>query len=159
MSVADRLQQALDASGLTANGLAVALGLARGTVYNILSGQTSAEKIQAQNALEIAEHLGVSVDWLIRGRGTMYAKPSAEQTAFLDVSTLIEAEKWATVSEYIDGKGPLPPAEKMHRIAAAYELLIREGGTLSETAKAEYLGLARGLPMPNEARSKRAKRA
>lgn len=68
-TMADRLKHAIELNMTNGAELAQRLGLARGTVYNILNGTTSAEKISAQTAFALADALRAEARWLVTGVG------------------------------------------------------------------------------------------
>jgi transcriptional regulator with XRE-family HTH domain len=70
-TMAERLQEALDRRGLTPPDLIRGAKLAKGTIYNILNGTTSPEKIWGATAKTICSYLGISSDWFLAGRGEM----------------------------------------------------------------------------------------
>lgn len=77
-SLAQRLQELLDKREMTGSQLATELNLARGTVYNILNGKTSAGKITAWNAMAIAQYFRVDMEWLIGLRLRLRPQPIGE---------------------------------------------------------------------------------
>jgi SOS-response transcriptional repressor LexA len=69
-NLAERLQHAMDAgpnAPINASQLAERAGVTRATVSLLLSGQTQDPK--ANNLLNLADALGVRIEWLITGKG------------------------------------------------------------------------------------------
>lgn len=77
-TMGERLDQALQARGLTPADLIRALGSSKGTVYNILKDVTKPDKVWASTAKAICAYLRIRMDWLIEGTGTMDAAPAPE---------------------------------------------------------------------------------
>lgn len=62
-----RLQQARKAKEMSTRALDAAAGLTPGHVWQIEAGRKP--RIEAETAARLAEVLGVTIDWLIRGVG------------------------------------------------------------------------------------------
>lgn len=71
-TLAERLNEALEESGLTISQLAQAIGVKHSTVSFWKSGKT--KTMNAANANAAADALGVSVRWLVDGEGEKHSK-------------------------------------------------------------------------------------
>lgn len=69
-TMGERLQEALEKRGREPPSLISALGVSKGTVYNILEDTTKPDKVRAQTALAICQELGISLRWLLYGEGS-----------------------------------------------------------------------------------------
>lgn len=67
-SLAGRLRARRDAKGLSQEGLARKVGCTVGHIGKIECGDTNGSVAMLQ---KIADELDVSLDWLVRGRGTV----------------------------------------------------------------------------------------
>lgn len=86
----ERLRLACETVGIPATQAALArlFGVSTTIVWHYLNG----EKLPSMaKAIEIAEKLGVCVEWLLTGRGPMYPPPSSDDV--LDLSRLPPAAK------------------------------------------------------------------
>lgn len=72
-TMAERLAHALKVRGMDAPDLIASTGLSKGTIYNILNGDTKAEKVRDSTTAKICRPLGIRSDWLTRGDGPMDA--------------------------------------------------------------------------------------
>jgi len=66
-ALGERLKVARLAAGLSASGLSLAAGATRSVVQQIESGEIQAPR--AELVGHLADTLGVSLDWLVFGRG------------------------------------------------------------------------------------------
>lgn len=74
-TLAERLKKAMEENqSLTKTGLWKACGLSSGAVSHWFGGGT--KELKGDNLLKAASYLGVSVDWLSSGLGSMYNKKS-----------------------------------------------------------------------------------
>jgi phage repressor protein C with HTH and peptisase S24 domain len=112
-TLGQRLQQALDRRGRTPPSLIHALGVSKGTVYNILNDTTTAEKVWATTALAICRELGISLTWLLSGKGSMDAKPMAAND-----------DDWAPVEGFAQAVG-LGNGEEAQEYAETHSLKFR----------------------------------
>ena len=119
-TMAERFQQALDARGLTPPDVIRMTKLSKGTIYNVLNGTTSPEKIWGATAKKICNYLRISSDWLLTGKGSMDdAEPGEEQD-------------WTTVTATAQGVslgGGLTPDEyaDTHNLKFRTSSLQRQG--------------------------------
>lgn len=77
MNIGTRLRHALDAMGLKINEAAEKAGLPYRSMQNYLRGE---REPGAEALASISEHLGISVDWLLTGTGTMLRSAEGEGT-------------------------------------------------------------------------------
>ncbi|EAP1219924.1 helix-turn-helix domain-containing protein [Salmonella enterica] len=68
-SISERLKVVLDNQGLTITDAAVKCGMPYRSLQNYLRGERE-PKVDA--LISISTQLGISIDWLLTGRGTMY---------------------------------------------------------------------------------------
>ena len=86
----ERLRLACDLAGIPATQAALSrlFGVSTTIVWHYLKGEKLPSMIKA---IEIAEKLGVCVEWLLTGRGPMHPPPSSDDV--LDLSRLPPAAK------------------------------------------------------------------
>lgn len=66
-TLSKRLREARQKQGLSASGLDTKAGLTRGHTWQIETGRKP--KIEVETAIKLADALGVSLEWLVRGEG------------------------------------------------------------------------------------------
>lgn len=69
MTMGSRLKEALDLRGKQPPDLINGLGVAKGTVYNILNDTTKPEKVWADTLIKLCDYLRIRPDWLLYGKG------------------------------------------------------------------------------------------
>ncbi|WP_329909990.1 helix-turn-helix transcriptional regulator [Serratia quinivorans] len=74
---ASRLNQAMEAAGMTQAALAEMVGLAQASIWKLTSGASKGSR----KTVEIARALGVSPEWLSFGSGPMFLSDSPHTTA------------------------------------------------------------------------------
>lgn len=153
-----RLQQAMDAKGLTPSDLIKAKVLSKAGVYLLLNGTTTRDKVRASTVAKLCKVLHISDLWLTQGRGSMDTVTHGEtfspgsrgpsQSVTLDERTLWDAELLVAAIEELHGK--LSPRKRVKELARQYNQLATTGEppTLSEIEH-------RGLPK-TAARKRRA---
>ncbi|PVY74770.1 helix-turn-helix domain-containing protein [Pectobacterium versatile] len=83
MGIKERLREAMDAHGFNIKGLSEAVGIPYRSLQNYLRGE---REPNAEALIAIGTQLGISIDWLLTGRGVMRidgmpsAPESSEQT-------------------------------------------------------------------------------
>ncbi|EBU1221932.1 TPA: helix-turn-helix domain-containing protein [Salmonella enterica subsp. enterica serovar Java] len=120
MSISERLKQVLEAQNLTITDAATKCGIPYRSLQNYLRGE---REPKAEALVVIGTQLGISLDWLLTGRGVMHVSPNLPDNI---ESSLIEMtlreQKWL---ELFRGLAPdvqkniLQHAEKEQRL---YEL-------------------------------------
>lgn len=70
-TMAERLKRAIAARGMTPGSLIKAAKLSRATIYFLLDGTTSAEKVRASTVEVICRALRIRREWLLEGKGSM----------------------------------------------------------------------------------------
>ena len=89
MSIATRLRSVLDLKGLSIKEASDLVGIPYRTLQNYLLDE---REPNAKALSAIRTHLGISVDWLLTGEGTMTgAAPQQEQTGAVTVNPQEEA--------------------------------------------------------------------
>ncbi|MEG9499886.1 XRE family transcriptional regulator [Mannheimia indoligenes] len=85
-----RLQKALHQQGLTQEGLANIVDVSQTAISDIAKGKTQ----NPRNIVEIAQALGVSVEWLKTGKGEApdFAKSEENPTAYEDEKPMLRLE-------------------------------------------------------------------
>lgn len=105
-TMGERLDQALQARGLTPPDLIRAIGSSKGAVYNILNDDTKPEKVWASTAKAICSYLRIRMDWLIEGTGTMDApaapEPEADWTDIQGYAQAVGLGRGAEAQEYAE---------------------------------------------------------
>jgi DNA-binding Xre family transcriptional regulator len=78
MSMSDRLADLLEVRRVKAVDLARSIGVTRQTVYWLLDGTTTVEKVRAKTLHDIARQLGTSIEYILTGHGPRdIARPDA----------------------------------------------------------------------------------
>lgn len=89
MSIATRLRSVLDLKGLSIKEASELVGIPYRTLQNYLLDE---REPNAKALSAIRTHLGISVDWLLTGEGTMTGEaPQQEQTGAVTVNPQEEA--------------------------------------------------------------------
>lgn len=143
-----RLQQAMDAKGLTPSDLIKAKVLSKAGVYLLLNGTTTRDKVRASTVAKLCKVLHISDLWLTQGRGKMDTPAHGEivslesrrpsHSVTLDERTLWDAELLVVALEELHGK--LSPRKRVKELARQYNQLVTTGEppTMSEI---EHRGL------------------
>lgn len=119
-TMAERFQQALEARGLTPPDVIRWTKLSKGTIYNILNGTTSPDKIWGATAKKICGYLRISSDWLLTGKGEMDDVEAGEDP------------DWPSITATLQGVslgGGMAPDEyaETHKLKFRAESLQRKG--------------------------------
>lgn len=96
MTMGTRLKEALDARQRMPPDLINALGVAKGTVYNILNDVTKPEKVWADTLYKLCTYLRISPDWLLYGKGGMEPRTLPNQ---------VDDDDYADVTGYAQAAG------------------------------------------------------
>lgn len=92
--------------GATMAGIARRLSLPHATVRNYFGGRLPAPEV----LIRIAETTGVSLNWLLTGRGPVYLSEASE----IDIDAIIERKIEAAISRKLAGSG-LPTSDDARR--------------------------------------------
>ncbi|MBD3816446.1 MAG: helix-turn-helix domain-containing protein [Halothiobacillus sp.] len=76
MNISNRLKDAIELQGLKISDAATRCGIPYRSMQNYLRGE---REPNVEAIIKIATHLGISMDWLLTGEGSMYrAAPTAQ---------------------------------------------------------------------------------
>lgn len=96
-TLSERLQWALNESGMTQAELARAVGISPPSLHGLLSGRYKRSRYTAK----IAASLGISASWLADGAGRPKAKLSPEAQAMAQIIDALPPEARKEVAGYI----------------------------------------------------------
>ncbi|WP_372362872.1 S24 family peptidase [Xanthomonas sp. NCPPB 1325] len=105
MTMGTRLKTALEARRKLPTDLIGALGLAKGTVYNILNDTTRPEKVWAETGIRICEYLRIRLEWLLYEKGEMELAPgiaAANDDDYADVIGYSQAAGLGSGAEAVE---------------------------------------------------------
>jgi len=151
-----RLRQVRTEAQLSQEQAGQIAGVSKQAISHIENDRT--KNPEAATLEPLARRLGVSLQWLMTGRGERapassdnsgvsrvetVVEPStrsalASQTLRIDPAILLEAETWAQIFEANDGGG-WPDLRRKQKEAEVYALIVADGGKLSAQHHAEFL--------------------
>ncbi|HGA5503396.1 TPA: helix-turn-helix domain-containing protein [Salmonella enterica subsp. enterica serovar Potsdam] len=120
MSISERLKQVLEAQNLTITDAAARCGIPYRSLQNYLRGE---REPKAEALVVIGTQLGISIDWLLTGRGVMNSSHLLSDNAGSSLGEItLREQKWLELFRGLDPdvqKNILQHAEKEQRM---YEL-------------------------------------
>lgn len=145
MSIGERLRKIRKDARLTQEALGDLAGVSKQSISQIESGQTGSPK--ASTLEPLSRRLGVSLHWLMTGRGPERVNDVsssgdhlvnerdgdvalASQSVQMEAAILFEANQWAKFFQHVEGR-EWSPHEWERRIKDLYGQLAAEGGRFS----------------------------
>lgn len=152
MNIGARLKQARIEAGLSQEQAGKVAGVSKQSISLIESGRTADPKVSTLEPL--ARRLGVSIQWLMTGKGQPRSDSSssgnstvtessqlaglASQAGGLNAEILLEAERWALLFERAEGL-KYSGLQRMTKVSEVYGDILADGGKLSDARHEEYL--------------------
>ncbi|MCJ2102409.1 LexA family transcriptional regulator [Methylobacterium sp. E-046] len=172
-SLSQRVQQRLDALGMSARKASLDAGLSSAFALNILNGKSQSPR--SENLHKLAAVLGTTVDWLVSAQGPESLETNGharaddslqramEETAqragqLMPVLGEVAAGRWLEVEQHIDESryepAPITPDPRW-RLEAQYGLVVRgtslnKYATDGDTLHCLDIGLSGRLPANGE---------
>lgn len=152
-SIGARLRKIRTDARLSQKALGNLSGVSKQSISQIESGQTASPK--ASTLEPLSRRLGVSLHWLMTGRGPERVNNAsssgvhlvnerddvpvlASQSVQMEAATLFEANQWAKFFQHVEGR-EWSPQEWNRRIIELYGQLAAEGGRFSAATVAEIM--------------------
>ena len=83
LTMAERLRDLLEARQMEPMELVRAIRVTKASIYFLLDGTTSADKVRAKTVLDMAQHLRTSADYILYGKGPRDLDPADAKLAEL----------------------------------------------------------------------------
>ncbi|EBB2613059.1 helix-turn-helix domain-containing protein, partial [Salmonella enterica] len=120
MNISERLKRVLEAQNLTITDAAIKCGIPYRSLQNYLRGE---REPKAEALVVIGTQLGISLDWLLTGRGVMHTSPNLPDNIESSLGEItLREQKWLELFRGLSPdvqKNILQHAEKEQRL---YEL-------------------------------------
>ncbi|EBF2169446.1 helix-turn-helix domain-containing protein [Salmonella enterica] len=120
MNISERLKRVLEAQNLTITDAAIKCGIPYRSLQNYLRGE---REPKAEALVVIGTQLGISLDWLLTGRGVMHTSPNLPDNIESPLGEItLREQKWLELFRGLSPdvqKNILQHAEKEQRL---YEL-------------------------------------
>ena len=123
MSIHDRVQEAVEQSGLTKSAIAKSCGVSPSAVTQWLNGDTKAPT--AEKLLRLARATRVSYTWLVEGKGAMNSTDAVSER----VRSYTSSNAEMLDAEIIEGDEPLNPDEVWLPMFREVEFAAGDGAT------------------------------